>query len=390
MGRSKPRVVVIGAGPVGLEAALVARRLGWPTRVFEMADAPAAAVRGWAHLTLFTPFGHLRTPQGVAAIRAQTPGHPLPEPGDAVTGQRMLEAYWLPLGTLELLKPVLSLQTRVLLVGRSGLLRDDPIDARRSAAPFRLLVQGPDNVQRSEEADIVLDCSGVLSHPNWLGDGGIPAAGEIAARPQFVHGTPDILGSARKRFAGRAVLLVGGGPSAATNAVALAELAESEPATWVTWAARGSRTAPLPRVPGDPLRDRDKLAVRANALATRRDGNLEFHAGTRIDTIQSHGPDKGFTVTATAGGDRVTWDVEQILANAGYRGNEELSRELRVGVARPPEWTTDEPGFFRLGAKSFGRDGGFLLREGFAQVRACFAKLLGKPDFDPATHPYPA
>ena len=81
------------------------------------------------------------------------------------------------------------------------------------------------------------------------------------------------------------------GYSAATAIYQLAALAEQHPSTWVFWLTRGPRGAPLPRIPNDPLKDRDKLAVKANSLATRSDGNLEFHPQMQLDEVTAHGPD---------------------------------------------------------------------------------------------------
>src|SRR5207244_999884 len=49
-------VVVIGAGPVGLAAAAHLHERGLPFTVLEAGDAPAAAVRQWSHVRLFSPW----------------------------------------------------------------------------------------------------------------------------------------------------------------------------------------------------------------------------------------------------------------------------------------------------------------------------------------------
>jgi hypothetical protein len=48
-------------------------------------------------------------------------------------------------------------------------------------------------------------------------------------------------------------------------------------------------------------------------------------------------------------------------------------------VGRPE---TREPGYFILGAKSYGRDSGFLLRDGFEQIRKVFAAITADPRLD--------
>jgi hypothetical protein len=59
-----------------------------------------------------------------------------------------------------------------------------------------------------------------------------------------------------------------------------------------------------------------------------------------------------------------------VIANVGYRPDVRLSAGLRP----------DEPGYFVLGAK--GRDAGFLMRDGFEQVRQAFAAITGNAKLD--------
>ena len=233
------------------------------------------------------------------------------------------------------------------------------------------------DAERFEEVDIVLDCTGTYGRHAWLGDGGIPAAGEIAAEKQISYGVDDVLGRRKAQYAGKSVIVVGGRYSAATTVCALAQLAEESPATWVIWLTRGPRSTPLPRNPSDPLRERDRLAAKANNLATRGDGNVEYHAQVLLDEVICHGPDKGFRVAGRCNGKAVTWEVDRVIGNVGYLADTNLTRELHVtdfagGAVRQPE-----PGYFVLGTKSFGRDSEFLLKRGFEQVKEVMG-MLGK------------
>src|SRR5262249_21684447 len=172
--------------------------------------------------------------------------------------------------------------------------------------------------ERIDEADVVLDCTGTYGQHRWLGNGGIPALGELAAEPHISYGLEDVLGERQSRYAGKSVLLVGAGYSAATAACNLAALAEKHPDTWVIWLARGGSTQPIKRFANDPLRERDRMAVRANQLATRGDGNLEFHNQAVVETVEFAGADRGFRVTARLAGKPKTWEVERVIAHVGY------------------------------------------------------------------------
>lgn len=378
---SLPRVAILGAGPVGLEAALYARAAGLPVAVFEQGSA-AAHVERWGFVRMFTPFGMNATPLGRQAILRDTPTRELPTDADAVSGREFREAYLVPLAESSALRDCVRLQTRVIAIGRTGWRKTDPIDPKKPLPQFRLLVRDAKGHEQFEAADVVLDCTGTFGRPNWVGDGGLPAAGELTARQHMTYWPEDVLGNRRGTYAGKSVILVGNGYTAATTICDLATLAETDQATWVIWLTKVSRgQQPLPRVPGDPLKERDRLAVRANQLAARCDGNLEYHPQVHIDELVCAGQDQGFHVAARINGRPMTWNVDRVIANVGYRPDLGLCSELQVNDPTG-RIETDEPGYFVLGAKSKGRDSAFLLRDGHDQIRKAFAVILGKPGLD--------
>lgn len=400
-----PRIAILGSGPIGLEAALYAARLGLPVTVYERGEV-AESVKQWGHVRLFSPFGMNSTPLGREVAGAQ---ERLPAETDLLTGRDFRSAYLEPIAACGLLKGAIRTGNQVIRVARQGFLKDDAIgDPRRAQAPFVLLVQeGKD--ERIDEADVVLDCTGSYGNHRWLGTGGLPALGERNAASHIRYGLDDVLGEKKDFYADRNVLVIGGGYSAATTVVALAKLAETHAGLWVIWAARTSRTQPIRRHMNDPLRERDQLAGQANILATRRDASVEFHHSVVIERIHTEGADKGFRVEATEGTRKVTWEVDRLIANIGYTPDVGLFRELpvhqcyategpmalaasllkqstqdclQVAGGGPAVIRTTEPGFYILGAKSYGRSSQFLLRSGFEQVRDVFALITGKPDLD--------
>jgi hypothetical protein len=400
-----PRLAILGAGPVGLEAALCAARLGLPFRVYERGEA-GQNVRQWGHVRLFSPFGMNSTALGRAALRAESPGTALPGDGELLTGRDHAAAYLEPLAYCSLLAPHIETKTAVVAVSRKGCLKEELVgDPRRMQRPFRLLLRGADGRERDEEADVVLDCTGTYGNGRYLGDGGAPAVGELAAGDAIARGVEDVLGERRDHYAGRTVLVVGAGHSAATTVCDLAALAEHSPETWTVWLARGAGTQPLRRLVNDPLRERDALCARANALATRGEGNVEFHAQAVVEAIEAGGG--GLTVRARVAGQERSWQVERLVANVGYEPDNSLYRQLQVhecyatlgpmalaaalakqagadclavGAQGAATLRNPEPNFYILGAKSYGRNSNFLLRTGFEQVREAFTLITGKPD----------
>jgi hypothetical protein len=402
-----PRIAVLGAGPIGLEAAVHARSLGLPVTVYERGRV-GEHVQRWEHVRLFSPFGMNTTPLGRAAICKDNPKHTCPADGDCLTGKEHLAAYLEPLAKSSLLAGCLRLGVQVLHVGRRGLLKEDGVgDGQRGRQPFRLLLRPGKEREQVEEADVVLDCTGTYGRHRWLGDGGIPAVGEAAAEAQIAYGLEDVLGGRKNVYAGKNVLVVGGGYSAATTVCNLAALADQHPATWVIWLARTSSTQPIKRIGGDPLRERDRLAVRANTLATRGDGNVEFHHQAAIEAVEFRGGEQGFRVSGRCAGRECTWEVDRLIANVGYTPDTDLYRELQVhecyaslgpmnlaaallrqagadclAVTSPgaAALANPEPNFFIVGSKSYGRNSNFLLRNGFEQVRNVFTLLAGNPE----------
>ncbi len=388
-----PRVAVIGAGPIGLEAALAAGERGWPTVVYETATGVAGNVRRWAHVSLFTPWDMNVSPRMRAALGATAPqGSGLPTGGDLVG--RVYE----PLAALAPLARALRLGWRVLAVGREGLLKHERIgDPERARRPFRLLVRDGHGDEHVHHADVVLDCTGTYGHPNALGDAGIPAPGEEALSAHITRHLPDLVNEARA-WAGRTVLLTGGGHSAQTAAVALAELASHAPDTRVIWAVR-ARQPDWYGVSGDPLPARARLTRSSRDLAAGASAAVQVRLGHVTDSLSPAG---GRVAVTLRNGQPERLPVDRILALNGGVGDHSIYRQLQVhecyatagpiklaatllgGSAGdclaqtshgPDVLTNPEPGFFVLGAKSYGRNSQFLLRIGWGQVDDVFGLL---------------
>jgi thioredoxin reductase len=405
----QPRIAILGAGPIGLEVALQAATLKLPFTIYERGRVGEHLHR-WGHVRLFSPFGMNSTPLGRARIRAEQPQHEMPDDGDILTGREHLAAYLAPLAQSPLLSKYLRTETTVQHIGRRGFLKEDyPGDVRRGQQPFLLLLRNGSR-ESTEEADVVIDCTGTYGQPRFLGDGGIPAVGETSARAQIAWELVDVLGEQRNTYADKTTLVVGSGYSAATTVCNLARLAEKHPSTWVIWLARGAGTQPIKRYVNDALKERDQLAVRSNSLATRGDGNVEFHSQTVVTAIESAGPDRGFKARSLCAGKEVVWETDRLIANVGYTPSNDLYRELQVhecyaslgpmslasamlkhagadSLTVPSQGAAilrnPEPNFYVLGAKSYGRNSNFLLRAGFEQVRDVFELIAGKANLDP-------
>jgi thioredoxin reductase len=159
-------------------------------------------------------------------------------------------------------------------------------------------------------------------------------------------------------------LLLGAGLTAAWNAIALAELASAHPSTWVTWVTRNSTSTPLKRQMQDPLRERDQTLARANHLATRGEGNIEFRPGRVLEAIEGKGKDAGYVVRFR--GEKEPLEVDRILANVGYRADDRLAEAL----------AGERANYFTLGMKAHGS--GYVPRLLPESLRDVFSALLGR------------
>ncbi len=152
------RLAVLGAGPIGLEAALYARFLGYDVVIFERGQV-AASVRAWGDERVDAPFGKNCTTLGIAAIEAQDESYVPPSEGDLLTGAEWLARYLLPLAQTDLLADHLRLQTTVVAVGSEA--TDD------GEVKLNVLSRDTTGQEQSETFDGVLDCTGAANAGTW-------------------------------------------------------------------------------------------------------------------------------------------------------------------------------------------------------------------------------
>ena len=416
------RIAILGAGPAGLEAALYARYLGYDVDLYERGRAAENLLR-WGHVRMFTPWRMNVTPLGAAALRAQHDAWRPPDDEAILTGRELAEQYFIPLAQSDLLVDGLQTGIEVRAIGRHGLLKQDLVDEEiRIDAPFRILLGEAGGQERLATADVVIDATGTYGNHLWAGQAGIPALGELAAAAQIEYGLPDLLGAEREKYAGRRVLLVGAGYSAATNAVALAELAAAAPATRVTWLTRPrpsggeASQGPMTLIADDRLPERDRLARAANALAAAG-APIEHRGATSIECIQ---PLAGGGYRVGLSGEHAgEVEIDRIIANVGFRPDNRLYSELQVhecyasggpmklsaALLQAPAadclaqaaagseallneallneaLLNPEPDFYILGAKSYGRNSQFLLSAAHEQIRQLFSIIGDRADLD--------
>ena len=123
-----PRLAILGAGPIGLEAGVYAKKLDMPFTMYERGRVGEHLLR-WGHVRLFSPFGMNATPLGRAAIKAVKPSYEFPAEDAFITGREHVASYLTPLA--ETLQGNILNVNVVLKIGRRGLLKCD-MDADRA------------------------------------------------------------------------------------------------------------------------------------------------------------------------------------------------------------------------------------------------------------------
>jgi thioredoxin reductase len=154
------RLAILGAGPIGLEAALYAHHLQLPFTVFERGRV-GEHIQRWGHVKLFSPFGMNVSPLGLSAIRNENPKREFPGDASCITGREHVDSYLDPLAKSGVLREHIRQDTQVLSISREGYLKNDmPGGDRRSREPFRILLRVNKTQERVEEADVVMNCTG--------------------------------------------------------------------------------------------------------------------------------------------------------------------------------------------------------------------------------------
>ena len=390
---NKKRAVIIGAGPMGFETALRALNYGFEVTMLE-AGRVGENIRQWQHVRFFSPFGMNISPR----VRQALPGT-LPADDAILTGGEFVETVLQPLSRLPELEGKIHLGQRVVSIARSGLgkmgLPNHPL---RTERPFRIVTEDIEGRERILEADFVFDASGVYGQPNWAGSAGMPALGERRLGSRIVRHLRDFDGGEIQRLAGKKILLIGHGHSAAHAAMALNNIISHEPSTQVIWAVRTDRAKPILETPDDPLFERAKVVQAANELAANPPQNMRVLRRAALEALVED--NKSLKVKLKVWRNFEEFEVEEIIALTGYRPNLEMLRELTAefsGVSEglaglyraltnitdclakieinPKDLQTGEPNFFVVGIKSYGRNPGFLLKSGLEQLNAIFSAL---------------
>jgi thioredoxin reductase len=390
-------LAVIGAGPIGIEAALAALDLGFDVHVFEQGEVGSHPL-AWGHVRMFTPWRMNLGPATTAKLKLS--GWTAPAAESFPTGLDFADGYLQPAAALADFKDRLHTHAQVVQVGRRGMLKGDHIgSAARREQPFRLLVRDQGGRENFLHAFSVIDASGVYANPNRAGEGGLPARQELYLAPQMDYHIADVLGARRAQFAGRRTMVIGAGASAATTVVDLERLAADDARTAVVWVTREDDV--YPEIPDDPLPGRRALYARAREIARGGAPAVTRVGGAEVEGFEFNSATHRYRVTLTMGDEKRQEEFDRVIVHTGFSPDRAIHRELQIHEC----WATEglmnlsarllgatdcldvpatgadvlaspEPDFYVLGHKSYGRNPHFLLEHGYRQVSEVVAKLV--------------
>lgn len=392
------KVVIVGAGPIGLAAAAHVLERNMEPLVLEAGPSVGHAVSQWAHVKLFSPWAYNLDKASVRLLRSA--GWRSPDPSSFVTGGELVREYLEPLAKMTPLLGVVRLSSRVVAITRVGLTKMK--STGRAEARFEVAYETGAG-QRRVEADAVIDASGTYFTPNPAGANGVPADGEQGLSKRIRYGFPDVLGLERERYAGKTVAVLGSGHSAIGVLLDLAALSDRHSNTKPVWIWRkADPTKIYGRGPKDRLSERAKLGqafadlLAAGEIVSEPDFQVRHIAEHQARLLIAQGP---------AETDRYLW-ADQLIVCTGFRPELSFLRELRLrldpateapvglaplidpekhtcGTVKPHgarELSHDEPGFYIAGMKSYGRAPTFLMMTGYEQIRSIVAELAGDLD----------
>lgn len=294
-------LIIVGAGPIGLEAAIRAKRAGLRYRVLEKGALVEAIYRYPTYMTFFT-----------TSERLEIGGHPLVTATDKPTRKEALDYYR--------------------KVAHAEALEVQPFtevtDLRRDADGFEVDAATRGGETRTLRSRFVVLATGYFDHPNRLG---VP--GEDL--PHVSH----YYDEAHANY-GRDVVIVGAGSSAADAALDLFRA--------------GARVTMVHR--GDGFRHSLKYWIRPNLENRVKEGSITAHFGTVVRAVEVD------AVIAEKDGRRLTIPAQRVYLLTGYHASPALLE--RVGAAVDPDtlaarldehYQTSVPGLYCIGSAGFGR-----------------------------------
>ncbi len=207
---SPASIAIVGAGSVGIEAALYARFLGYDVDLYDV-GRPARAATRWNQRSMEVAVVECTTSLGHAALVAQDENYRRPDSNVVWNGQQYADEYLTPVAKSDLLHDFVHINSPIIEISRcrssleqlpgsgfhdrtrqSEAANRPPSSSLREALQercndeFRLVVRSRDRGDYTTRADIIIDCRGHYSSVCGWGPSGGQSIGASQVE-EFVH-----------------------------------------------------------------------------------------------------------------------------------------------------------------------------------------------------------
>ncbi len=378
---SPATLLILGGGPIGIEAAIYARFLGYFVSIFE-ARRVGHRMLDWHNRPLALRVAEITSSLGHAAIAAQNPDYQRPDPDRIFTGREYAEEYLIPLAKTDLLFDDIHFLSPVVDVARIRTHRSDPIDPQdRCNDEFRAVVNGRHRGPWIARGDCVLDCRGNAIEPRGIGPGGGLAIGERELESMFYLHAPEDRKFVPSALAGKHLAVVGQSSAACRCVTEFIRHFLPDSGARLTWIVR-------PRGPQDTS---DYVATRV-PLERNTPGNLVILESLGVESI-SQLEGQGYRMRLLKEDDSsVDLDADLVMRQTGHRYRS-IAPELEEYSDGPvtiagsegadvPEFVTAEPGYYCLRTPLGETAPGAGIPNALEQIRGVFAILGGRDDLD--------
>ena len=367
-------IAIIGAGPVGIEAAIYARFLGYFVSIFEQRRV-AHRMLDWHDRLLSVTVEECTTPIGHAAIAAQNPDYIRRGPKEFFTGRTYAEEYLVPLAKTDLLFDDIHFLSPVVDISRYRTLVTDAIDLQeRCNDEFRILVDGRHRGPWVSRADVVIDCRGVNQQLSGMGPGGGLAIGEHSLRDTFLLHTPLDRKFESKSLVGKHVCLVGHSMRAGQFATEYLDKFGEETNSRLTWVIR-------------PDRRHDSIVIAQALMAIRAKTtcNIVLIESLGVEHIQRNEAGTYLLKFLRDDDSTVEMQCDAVVSLADGREcclSSELCETPSPTLNDRFAFLTCEPGLYKLRGGDIEAGAGVGLTDAFRDIQQLFAMLAGRQDLD--------
>ncbi|MEQ1828876.1 MAG: hypothetical protein ABL921_23130 [Pirellula sp.] len=366
-------IAILGGGPVGIEAAIYARFLGYFVSIFE-AGRVAHRMLDWHDRTLAVPVRECTTSLGHAAILAQNPDYVRRSPDGFYTGRTYANEYLLPLAKTDLLFDDIHFLSPVSDVSRmQSFATDQKTLQERCNDEFRIVVEGRHRGTWISRADVVLDCRGSHQRLAGMGPGGGAAIGEHELQGSFLRFTPLDRKFEPQSVRGKRTCLVGNSYRAAQFANEFAQMFAGNEDTQLIWVVRP-----------DSGQFIDSVATTLRSLRFDPPINVILQEALGVEQIKREA-EAVYSLSLLQGDDTVV----SIQCDAVCALTEGRAKSVSLELDEHPlcdggtaSFVTKEPGFYVLRAAGIEQGAGAGLADAFCRIRELFALMAGRQDLD--------